>query len=146
MGADLGTDSVKSDPNVVPLCDILLVLLIIFMVITPAAQQGIDIQLPEKSSTDPSQIKPTTPGYVLTIEKDSTIKLNQEIVTFEMLESQLRDIYMKRTKKQIFIRADETLPYKEVFRIIDVARGAGIEVLGIMTDKYNTAEEQSTDG
>lgn len=135
MGAEVGTGQ-KSEPNVVPLCDILLVLLIIFMVITPVAQRGIDVKLPE---TGGEQEGPKgNPGIVLTLEQDGSLKINQAPTTFDMLDSELRSIYQTRTDKTIFIRADETQSYKQVLRVIDVAKGAGIEVLGVIPERYSS--------
>lgn len=139
MSVDVGgSGSAKSEPNVVPLCDILLVLLIIFMVITPVAQKGIDIQLPEsQSAPPPGQVTKAT-GIVLTLEQDQTIKINREPVDISMLEGRLRDLYAPRTDKTIFIQADKTVAYREVLNIIDIAKGAGIEVLGVITTQYES--------
>ena len=135
MGADVGgSASTKSDPNVVPLCDILLVLLIIFMVITPVAQKGIDIQLPEQSQGGTSDKS----GIVLTLEKDLSLKINQEPISRDMLDSRLKDLYMRRTDKTIFIRADKSVSYSDVLKVIDIAKGAGVEVLGVVTQTYET--------
>jgi biopolymer transport protein ExbD len=135
MGAEVGTGQ-KSEPNVVPLCDILLVLLIIFMVITPVAQRGIDVKLPETGGEqDPTK---GSQGIVLTLELDGSLKINQAPTTFDMLDSELRSIYQTRTDKTIFIRADETQSYKQVLRVIDVAKGAGIEVLGVIPERYTS--------
>lgn len=134
MGAELGAKT-KSDPNVVPLCDILLVLLIIFMVITPVAQKGIDIQLPEAGGEGGGGGRS---AIVLTLEADQSLKINQEMVSMDMLETRLRDLYQTRPDKTIFIRADKNARYNEVLRIIDVAKGAGIEVLGVMTQNYES--------
>ncbi len=79
---------------------------------------------------------------VLTIEKDNTIKLNQEIVPIERLRSRLRDFYLQQTRKQIFVRADSTVPYKDVLRVLDLVSGSGVEVLGVTTDRYSTAAIQ----
>jgi biopolymer transport protein ExbD len=134
MSVDVGVSGAKSEPNVVPLCDILLVLLIIFMVITPIAQNGIDIQLPE---TD-TEVGPQSNAIVLTIERDQSIKLNTELVSRELLLNRLRDQYQTRQNKTIFIKADKSLLYKEVLGVIDIAKGAGIEVLGVYTQQYET--------
>ena len=138
MGAEVGgSTSTKSEPNVVPLCDILLVLLIIFMVITPVAQKGIDIQLPEQSAGGGAE---KAGGIVLTLERDLSVKINQEPIGRDMLESRLKDLYMRRTDKTIFIRADRSIVYKEVLRIIDIAKGSGIEVLGVVTQTYESGQ------
>ncbi|UCH93667.1 MAG: biopolymer transporter ExbD [Candidatus Aminicenantes bacterium] len=135
MGVDVGSSiTTKSEPNVVPLCDILLVLLIIFMVITPVAQKGIDIQLPEQSGAG----GPEKSGIVLTLERDLSLKINQEPITRDMLESRLKDLYIRRTDKTIFIRADKDVIYKDVLKIIDIAKGSGVEVLGVVTQTYET--------
>lgn len=130
-----GAKSLKSDPNVVPLCDVLLVLLIIFFVITPAIQKGIDVKLPEpggsKAGMDISSV------VVLSIKNDGSIMINKEPVDRSLVPQRLREIYATRTDKTIFIRAAMRLPYKEVVRLIDIAKGAGVEVVGIMPEEYN---------
>ncbi|MCP5046448.1 MAG: biopolymer transporter ExbD [bacterium] len=144
MSVDVGSSSVKSDPNVVPLCDILLVLLIIFMVITPVAQKGIDIQLPEKQQGDAASNPQSKTGIVLTLEKDKSLKLNQEPISMDMLEDRLRDLYQTRSDKTIFIRADKSVMYRDVLEIIDMAKGSGVEVLGVMTQSYETGSDPTT--
>jgi len=137
MSVDVGgSASTKSEPNVVPLCDILLVLLIIFMVIMPVSQKGIDIQLPETQSGGGTTKSKS--GIVLTLERDHTLKLNQEPIAVDILEDRLRSLYQTRSDKTIFIRADKTMLYKDVLKIIDIAKGSGIEVLGVMTQTYET--------
>lgn len=140
MSVDVsGSASTKSEPNVVPLCDILLVLLIIFMVITPVAQKGIDIQLPEQS--EPGQQSTSKTAYVLTLERDRSVKLNQDPVPIDLLEARLREVYQRKTDKTIFIRADKSVMYKDVLRLIDIAKGSGIEVLGVMTQTYESESQ-----
>jgi len=135
MSVDIGASKSKSEPNVVPLCDILLVLLIIFMVITPVLQKGIDIKLPETGGGGDGGN-----AIVLTMESDKSLKINQDPIELNLLETKLRDMYQIRQDKTIFIRADETLPYQEVLRIIDIAKGAGIEVLGVIPERYATGK------
>ena len=138
MSVDIGSSKTKSDPNVVPLCDILLVLLIIFMVITPVMQKGIDAKLPE---SDTSGAQPSANTIVLTIEQDtSSIKINQESIETSLLEGRLRDLYQSRQDKTIFIRADDSAPYRDVLKILDMAKGAGIEVLGLVTEHYSKSK------
>lgn len=138
MSVDIGASKQKSEPNVVPLCDILLVLLIIFMVITPVMQKGIDVKLPETQAAGEGENPQDVRGIVLTLESDRTVKINQDTVDMTLLENTLRDLYQTRTDKTIFIRADESLNYQDVLRIIDIAKGAGIEVLGVIPERYKT--------
>lgn len=128
----------KAEPNVVPLCDVLLVLLIIFMVITPLVQKGIDVKLPE-TTTDTSAGMPSS-VIVLTLHKDLSVSINQEDIDINMLQDRLRQIYADRQDKIIFIRANAKVPYSRVIELIDIAKGAGVETMG-MIPEYFTEEE-----
>ncbi|MFC2163908.1 ExbD/TolR family protein [Acidobacteriota bacterium] len=130
----------SAEPNVVPLCDVLLVLLIIFMVITPMVQKGIDVKLPE-TTADTSA---TPQGLiVLTLKKDMSVMINTEAITIELLPSRLQTIYSTRQDKTIFIRADAKVPYSGVIELIDIAKGAGVDITGIIPE-YFTEEEGTT--
>ena len=130
----------RAEPNVVPLCDILLVLLIIFMVITPMVQKGIDVKLPETTA----ETGATPQGLiVLTLKKDMSVMINQEAISLELLPSRLQTIYSTRQDKTIFIRADAKVPYSGVIELIDIAKGAGVDVTGIIPE-YFTEEDGTT--
>jgi len=132
--------STKAEPNVVPLCDVLLVLLIIFMVITPIVQKGIDVKLPE-TSADTGGGMPTG-LIVLTMKKDLTVLINQQAVDLKVLQDELRRIYSARQDKTIFIRADAKLPYGRIMEMIDIAKGAGVDTLGIIPEYFTEEESQ----
>jgi biopolymer transport protein TolR len=130
----------KAEPNVVPLCDVLLVLLIIFMVITPIVQKGVDVRLPE-TSADTGGGMPTG-LIVLTLKKDMSVLINQQAVELKVLQDELRRIYSARQDKTIFMRADAKLPYSRIVEVIDIAKGAGVEVLGIIPEYFTEDESQ----
>ena len=123
----------KAEPNVVPLCDVLLVLLIIFMVITPLVQKGIDVKLPETQSDSTGSGQPTG-LIVLTLKLNDSVEVNG--INYEMrgLLEELRRLYSTRQDKTIFIRALAKLPFSKVMEVIDIARGAGIETLALIPE------------
>ena len=121
-----------AEPNVVPLCDVLLVLLIIFMVITPLVQKGIDVKLPETS--DSSSGGQPTGLIVLTLQGEDAVEINGIKYELRGLLEELRRLYSTRQDKTIFIRALAKLPFAKVMEIIDIARGAGVETLALIPE------------
>ncbi len=127
----------KAEPNVVPLCDVLLVLIIIFMVLTPTVQKGFDVKLPETTQDTSS-----TPGslIVMTLLKGDRVDINKKLWTMADVGDELRRIYATRQEKTAFIRADAKLPFSKIIELLDLAKGAGVEVIGIIPE-YFTEED-----
>jgi biopolymer transport protein TolR len=133
MGISIGgEEKVKSEPNVVPLCDVLLVLLIIFMVVTPLVQKGVDVKLPTALNTISM---PDTPPVVLAMRKDGTLYVNQDKATPENLQTMLEEAFLTQSDKKLYLRADQDLEYGRFVDLIDKLKEAGVEVVGIITEK-----------
>jgi len=134
MAVSIGKKGVvSSEPNVVPLCDVLLVLLIIFMVVTPLVQQGVNVRLPNAQFT---ANMPENPEVVLAIKADQTLWINQEKVTLETLQNALEEAFLTVPEKKLYLRADMELEYGFVASpLLDIIRAAGIEIVGIITEK-----------
>jgi len=136
MGFTLGgKEKVRSEPNVVPLCDVLLVLLIIFMVVTPLVQKGVDVKLPTAMNTT---AMPENPEVVLYVKKDGTIYLNQEKTTIDKLQSQLEEAFLTVQDKKLYLKIDADLEYGKLVEpdgIYNKIREAGIENIAVITEK-----------
>jgi biopolymer transport protein ExbD len=125
----------KSDINITPYIDILLVLLIIFMVITPVRQMDLDVKVPQTSDNNDNKGAIDPSVIVVSVGESAQIAINNEQTSISQLGSKLQEIYSKRANKNMFISASAKLPYGDVVKVIDIAKGAGVGDVGLLTEE-----------
>ena len=138
---DRNSDSdIVSEPNVVPLCDLLLVLLIIFMIMTPLIKAGIDVDLPLALNTISM---PENPEVMLAIKQDGTLYLNQQLVLLENLQLMVEEAFLAASDNKLYLRADGELEYGKIIDVAEVLKDAGVEIVGIIAEVRAEGEERS---
>ncbi|MBC7927952.1 MAG: biopolymer transporter ExbD [Bryobacteraceae bacterium] len=135
-----GSKGVKSELNVTPLIDVLLVLLIIFMVITPLTPKGLEALVPQPPPPNqpPSQSDDRT--VVIIIDKDRKWMINTEPTDPTRAGDRLQEIFKTRAERVVFVKGDPSLDFRDVAQAIDIAKGAGIDKIGLMTAKMEAGQ------
>lgn len=131
MGGRNDNRGIMAEINVTPLVDVMLVLLVIFMVTAPMMQQGVQVNLPK---ADTKAMTPLEDTVVVTVEKNGKIFINKDETQAADLRNKLSTMFVNREKKEVFLKADASVPYGEVVRAMADIKGAGIERLGMVTE------------
>lgn len=141
MGMEIGKPGgLRADPNVVPFIDVLLVLLIIFMVITPTTPYGLDALVPQPPPPGQRADAADQRTVVIVINRDQSVMINQEPSDFNRLGRRLEEIFKTRAERVVFVKGDPDLEFQYVARAIDIAKGAGIDKIGLMTAKIEAGQ------
>ena len=136
MGMQVGTSKgPRKDPNIVPFIDILLVLLIIFMVITPLVPKGLDALVPQPNPNKDEAQQEDVRTVVVSIDSVGNLMINQDPVTKDQLGTRLYDIFKTRAERVMFVKGDPEILFQNVAEVIDIAKGAGVDKIGLITQQ-----------
>jgi biopolymer transport protein ExbD len=135
-----GGGGLSSDINVTPMIDVLLVLLIIFMITLPLSRRTFDAQVPPEQKQQPRQRQQTSDQIVLELKADGSYAINTVIVPVEQLDAKFHELYDQRPAKLLFIKAAPNRKYGEIIRAMDVAKGAGVQVIGFTPSEQAAAK------
>ena len=135
-----GSGGAKSDINMTPMIDVLLVLIIIFMVITPLTPKGLEALVPQPAPPNVKQTASDQRTVVIVINKDKSMLINTEPTDAAKLGPRLEEIFKTRAERVVFVKGDPDLEFRDVATAIDLAHGAGIDKVGLMTAKVEAGQ------
>jgi len=126
---------VNSDINVTPMVDVMLVLLIIFMVITPMLQKGVSVDLAKVNSPNPMPDADKEDALLVAVQRDGKVFFGTEVIDVNQLTDKVKDRLANRTDKRVFLKADARAKFGAVVEVVDNVRAAGVDQLGLLTDQ-----------
>ena len=140
MAMALGGKEPMVEMNVTPLIDVLLVLIITFMVISPLTPQGLDALVPQPDPNAKPDEQVLARTVVISIDRGRNIKINQDPVVIQDLGTRLDDIFKNRNERIVFVKGDDALEFITVARVIDIAKGVGIDKIGLVTESLQEGQ------
>jgi len=138
MALNLKTQGAVSDINVTPLVDVMLVLLIIFMVITPMLQKGVSVDLARVNNSRTMQAADKEDATVLAITRDGKIYLGADTITMDKITGKVKDRVADKLDKTVYIKSDARAKYGDVVAVVDAVRAAGVDSIGLLAEKVQT--------
>jgi biopolymer transport protein ExbD len=129
---------VMAAPNVIPMADIMLVLLIIFMVVTPMLQKGVSVDMAKVNNAQDMQDADKDDAIILAVTRDGKMYLGSTQVTLDDITTKVKDLIANRLDKTVFVRSDARAKYGDVVKAVDEVRSAGVDKLGLLTEKIRT--------
>jgi biopolymer transport protein ExbD/biopolymer transport protein TolR len=128
---------VMSTPNVIPMADIMLVLLIIFMVVTPMLQKGVSVDMAKVTNPEDMQAADKDDAIILAVTRDGTLYLGSTKIALDQVTNQVKDRIANRLDKTVYIRSDARAKYGQVVKTVDEVRSAGVDNVGLLTEKVD---------
>jgi len=129
---------VMAEPNVIPMADIMLVLLIIFMVVTPMLQKGVSVDLPKVENPREMQAADQDDAIIVAVTRDGSVFLGSTQIGLEEVTGKVRDMLSAKLDKTVFVKSDARAKYGDVVKVVDEVRAAGVDQLGLLTEKKET--------